>query len=821
MQSLFFRQKPRIPQGPREQTVNQTSTPRSSKTDWASLVVTFLVLAWILAVTFVVQTAAAVLAQAPFQLLLRTDITVPEIQTASGLVEAVALLLPLVPLALFWRAPRYRAAFRAWLAGALLLLLLTSARLIPSTYPQIALLLQLAIALIFSLALWLITGRGALLVRTSPNATGFAVALGILFALPWLRWGALGSPLDLVLGILCALAIAFAVTLILTRVWLRGMAQESRSAGWDITFGGFVLGALLLIVGSAIGFSGTQLLFMLALSGLGWLLMDVTQINSSETRTGNDVALFVLMTLAISFPLLFLDPDAGVLQASPGEGEIWDYAQNAAGLVLLGSWMAGLLLFFLRKQLAAWQRAASVWVGAAALGVIALAVYLTLGQPGFFGDRVFVIMKQQADVSAASNIADYDERRAFVYNTLTQHALQTQSDLRRTLDQFGVRYTSYYLVNALEVDADLPLQWWLASRGDVERVLPAPVLRPLDQNPAVGRGPQTSPPSAPEWNLTLIGADRVWQDFGVRGAGVVVGQSDSGVDGSHPELAAQYRGRDGSNDYNWLDLWNRTPTPTDIGGHGTHTLGSILGKNVGVAPDAEWIACVNLARNLANPGLYLGCMQFNFAPYPQAGDALRDGDPKRGAMVLNNSWGCPEAEGCDANALLAAVRALREAGVFVVASAGNDGPACSTINSPLPLYDDAFSVGAVDRSKHLANFSSRGPVTADDSGRVKPDISAPGVGVYSSLPDKTYGANSGTSMAGPHIVGVVALMWSANPKLIGDIDTTEQILRETAQPANVAGERIVCGDPNEIPNDLEGYGIVDAYAAVKRALEEK
>jgi subtilisin family serine protease len=76
-------------------------------------------------------------------------------------------------------------------------------------------------------------------------------------------------------------------------------------------------------------------------------------------------------------------------------------------------------------------------------------------------------------------------------------------------------------------------------------------------------------------------------------------------------------------------------------------------------------------------------------------------------------------------------------------------------------------------------------------------------------------------MAGPHVAGVVALMWSANPNLIGDIDRTEEILRETAKRVDVVSEGIVCGDPNAVPNEMTGYGIVDAYAAVKRALEEE
>src|SRR5689334_1694327 len=191
-------------------------------------------------------------------------------------------------------------------------------------------------------------------------------------------------------------------------------------------------------------------------------------------------------------------------------------------------------------------------------------------------------------------------------------------------------------------------------------------------------------------------------------------------------------------------------------------------------------------------------MQFMLAPCPQSGDPLTDGDPKRAADVLNNSWGCPELEGCDPNALLYAANHLRDAGIFVAVSTGNDGPNCSTVNAPLSLYDSVFSVGAIDQSGDMAFFSSRGPVTADGSGRIKPDITAPGVDVYSSLPGGAYGSNSGTSMAGPHVVGAVTLLWSADPSLVGDIDRTEQILIESADP--YSGNRDVGCFTGDVPN---------------------
>jgi subtilisin family serine protease len=317
----------------------------------------------------------------------------------------------------------------------------------------------------------------------------------------------------------------------------------------------------------------------------------------------------------------------------------------------------------------------------------------------------------------------------------------------------------------------------------------------------------------------MIGADKVWEEFNVRGENIVIGQSDSGVDGNHPELKESYRGLTEGDDYNWFDPWNQKPSPYDDGGHGTHTLGTILGKNgIGIAPGAEWIGCVNLNRNLANPAFYLDCMQFMLAPFPQGGDSFTAGDPRRAADVLNNSWGCPELEGCDPNALLYGADHLRAAGIFVVVSAGNDGPNCNTVNAPLSLYDSVFSVGAIDQFGNMADFSSRGPVIADGSGRIKPDIVAPGVDIYSSTPGGGYGISSGTSMAGPHVAGAVALLWSADPTLIGDIDRTEQLIIETAQP--FTGDTSVGCFEGGVPNAAYGYGMLDVFAAVKAALDK-
>jgi len=302
-----------------------------------------------------------------------------------------------------------------------------------------------------------------------------------------------------------------------------------------------------------------------------------------------------------------------------------------------------------------------------------------------------------------------------------------------------------------------------------------------------------------------VQATRVWNEYGTRGAGIVIGTSDSGVDGAHPALVAGFRGGDDS----WYDPWNGTGTPTDHNGHGTHTLGSAAGTGgIGVAPEAKWIGCVNLDRSMANPARYLDCLQFMLAPFPRGGDPLRDGRPERAPHVLTNSWGCPLIEGCEGRVLRPALAALAAAGIFFVAAAGNSGPSCGTITDEPATIPEAFTVGAVDRNRRLAEFSSRGPVP----GAAEPDVVAPGAGVRSALPGGGYGPLDGTSMAAPHVAGVAALLWAANPKLIGNVPRTAELLRSTAAPATYAPRGRDCGTRNAV-----GAGLVDAHAAIAAA----
>ncbi|MHB1132399.1 MAG: S8 family serine peptidase [Chloroflexota bacterium] len=771
---------------------------------------TFLLIClWVIFVCFAFQ----VTAWSTDQLFSATQGTpmLPETWLAITWAQGVALALVLVPAALLSGGSNLRHAYRLWLAALVLFFVFGLTRLLPLSAKQAAT-LSLAILALLGALLLARLGRRPPEAPAGPRFLWAVAPLSALLFLPWALFGALGSPVDTLLGALAGYAFGLCAALLLTRFLFAppGAAPDERVG---VRFGGIVAGVALLIMASSFGFGGLQLLLIFALPPLGFALATLARHAASASAAWPSLA--VVIGSAVAGPLLFFDP--AELQLILGEGEVPAWATQATVMALILAWLLGILLRAGGSRLAApLQGGQARLLGLSAAAALAVA-YFGFGQPGFWGDQFFVIMKEQSDLSAASAMADRTERVRFVYTTLTSSAQNSQAGIRELLTNLRVPHRSYYLVNALEVDGGPLLRAYLAARPEVARVLDNPRLRPLPEALPQARGAE-APPNGPTWNVVAAGADRVWREFGVTGQGIVVGQSDSGVQGDHPALAPGYRGRDGQHDYNWLDPWSQSPLPNDISGHGTHTLGSVVGRGgIGLAPDAEWFACVNLERNLANPARYLDCMQFMLAPYPQQGDAWRDGDPARAAHVMNNSWGCPPLEGCDPDSLRTATAALRAAGIFVVTSAGNEGPDCGSVSDPIAIYAEAFAVGAIDRDGNLASFSSRGPVQVDGSNRIKPDIVAPGVDVPSSYPGSTYYSASGTSMAGPQVAGVVALLWSAQPRLIGDIPATERLLRETARP--YTGSQTGCFSTAR-PSPAYGYGVVDAYAAVQAALAQ-
>src|SRR2546421_7997358 len=227
-----------------------------------------------------------------------------------------------------------------------------------------------------------------------------------------------------------------------------------------------------------------------------------------------------------------------------------------------------------------------------------------------------------------------------------------------------------------------------------------------------------------------------------------------------------------------------------------------------MAPGAKWIGCRNMDQGNGTPSSYIECMQWFLAPYPIGGG---QGDPTKAPDITINSWGCPTSEGCSVNTLQAAVEAQAAAGIMMVVAAGNSGSACSTVTDPSSFYEASYTAGALNTGTDtIASFSSRGPATVDGSGRIKPDISAPGTNTRSAsnTSDNAYTFASGTSMATPHIAGAMALLWSAIPSLQNQIYPSRAALKNAA--VHIASTQ--CGTARP-PNNVYGWGRVSMLAA--------
>ncbi|MBK8670666.1 MAG: S8 family serine peptidase [Saprospiraceae bacterium] len=389
----------------------------------------------------------------------------------------------------------------------------------------------------------------------------------------------------------------------------------------------------------------------------------------------------------------------------------------------------------------------------------------------------------------------------------------------------------------ISAEADMEMIRQIAERDDVREIIEDGSFKMLEM-PETDRS--TNDSRLPIWNVTHIGAPSVWA-LGYNGQNVVIGGQDTGYAWEVSTIKSKYRGWNGStanHDYNWHDAihmdnpmsggsnscgFNST-IPCDDNNHGTHTMGTMvghiddMGNEIGVAPGAKWIGCRNMENGYGTLTTYTECFEWFLAPYPVAGGA---GDPTKMPHVINNSWGCPTVEGCNSTnfaTMESALNILRTAGCVIVVSAGNSGPNCNTVNDPAAIFSGSFSVGATNSSDGIAGFSSRGAVSVDGSNRLKPNISAPGVDVRSCLKDGNFANWPGTSMAGPHVAGLVALIISANPELAGEVDKIEDIIEHTAVNLTTSTQSCNGVPGTSIPNNTYGYGRIDALAAVNIAL---
>lgn len=438
--------------------------------------------------------------------------------------------------------------------------------------------------------------------------------------------------------------------------------------------------------------------------------------------------------------------------------------------------------------------------------------------------RFIVLFKEQAELSAADKIDDWQAKGQYVYDQLTATANRAQAEVLSAYN--GQRLAGeisylqpYWIVNALVVQGDLAAAEALARFDGVETIVPEG--KPIPPDP-IEESNAPSSPDAIAWGVAKIRADQVWSTYSARGQGIVVANIDTGVRYSHQALVRQFRGNATgtaggpfSGDYNWWDarsLPSVGGTPAALpeaveGTHGTHVMGTEAGEDatvtnqVGVAPGAKWIAAYGCCPN---DEALLGAMQWMLAPTKLDGT---NPDPAMRPHVVQNSWGGPGGYVY----FNTAIGNLRAAGVFNSFSAGNNGSSCGTLGSPGDTLN-AFNVGSTTSADAISSFSSRGPNPF--TGEVGPAISAPGSSIFSSTStsDTSYGTMSGTSMAGPHNAGAVALLWSVEPDLIGKVAQTEALLRATAVQLTSTQ---TCGGVagSQIPNNTFGWGRLDIKAA--------
>jgi subtilisin family serine protease len=462
---------------------------------------------------------------------------------------------------------------------------------------------------------------------------------------------------------------------------------------------------------------------------------------------------------------------------------------------------------------------------------------------------ILIVFHEQADIGGAKNLKTKTEKARFVYNRLIETASRSQANAVRILREQNAFVNGLYLVNAIAVGkCDLTLAKQLAELQEVKWIGADPSVQfpgPVESaaaDPAANRG-------TVEWGVEKIGAPAVWA-LGFTGQGITVGGADTGYDWWHPAIQPHYRGWTGdlattNHNYNWHDAihdysplnldslgnpYSPNPCgfdgtqPCDDGSHGTHTMGTMtgddgLGNQIGVAPGAKWVGCRNMERGWGQPSTYLECFQWFLAPTDLNG---QNADPDKAPHVINNSWYCADIEGCTdltiSDLLRVAIVNLKASGVFVVVSNGNEGwLGCGSTLGPPAYFEESFSVGATRQDDTIASFSSLGPVMIDSSFRIKPNAVAPGQNIRSSIPGGNYANFSGTSMAGPHMAGLVALVLSARPDLIGQVELIEDIVEGTGLPEFAETD---CFDNGGLayPNNTYGYGRADALAAVNAAL---
>lgn len=452
--------------------------------------------------------------------------------------------------------------------------------------------------------------------------------------------------------------------------------------------------------------------------------------------------------------------------------------------------------------------------------------------------EVMVLMKDQYNRTELCRKAEFipsrAERRDYVVKELKTFAEASQYDLMLTLNELEQQglvtsIHSLWSANALYFTTTEEVMQSLMQRSDIESITPV-IEHQCIPDPETRIDHQVLYEYiAP--NIRQVNADQVWEQ-GNTGQGVVVAVVDTGVNYNHVDIASHLW--DGGEEFpnHGYDVYNFDDDPMDDNGHGSHCAGIVCGDGTawlatGVAPQAT-LMCVKSAGEEGNSGAVNIVKGMEWAV-------------EHGCDLINMSLGIARAEMADKELLRHSCDALLDAGIVVIAAAGNEGSEtmqnlCPIPNNvrvpggcPPPYLDPdqmenpgglscVICVGAVDENDSVATFTSHGPVTWENTeysdypyqpgiGLIRPDVCAPGEMIWSLKYNNIYDYDyrSGTSQATPCVAGIVALMLHENPELTPAAIC--QILEETALKLT----------PTK--SNLTGVGRVDALAAVQAAAE--
>ncbi len=447
-----------------------------------------------------------------------------------------------------------------------------------------------------------------------------------------------------------------------------------------------------------------------------------------------------------------------------------------------------------------------------------------------------IFFDEQADLSAAYGLS-WEARGWFVFETLTALAEESQAEVRKYLDEQGVAYEAFWVQNVIAVQSSTSITLnGLLNYHEIHSLQSIPQIHLAEQPGLDADDMDLLNITETTSNLVQINADQAWS-LGYRGEGIVLGSIDTGARYTHEALVGSYRGNLGagnfSHHYHWWDAVSQQDAPFDDHGHGSHVTGIMVGARevgaeIGVASEADWIACKGISQSGRAWGNDLiKCGQFMVAPTNLSGE---NANPNLRPHAVNNSWGdCartynPWYEGV--------IDAWLAAGIYPVFSVGNSSncgypspPGLNTVGNPARSHH-VTAVGSTGRDDgQYAPHSNWGPTDSLDTlnpngyPTIKPQVVAPGVGIPSAVGsgDGAYAAWSGTSMSAPHVAGLVALIWSSGDCLTGDYVSTESLIEETAVPIPYetgSGEE----GPGNVPNHATGWGEIDALAAVNKAV---